>query len=205
MLKKVETELEMIFNSPDKWEPKTTVADGYNTSYAEAGDPNAEPLILVHGGACEVGMGYSRWYPNIIPLGENFHVFAIDELGSGDTDRAAADSLGVEYVPVQAFDGIDDASHEAHVRLIQDSDVCVLTEVAFGTGNVRSLEALAEAPGIALATLKPISECDFTDGIATTLFERLAPVAAWSELESLVEGLPGIVQSTQNTQNIQEV
>ena len=86
MLKKVDAEIETIFNSPDKWEHKSIVADGYNTSYAEAGDPNAEPLILVHGGACEVGMGYSRWYPNIIPLAENFHVFAIDELGSGDTD-----------------------------------------------------------------------------------------------------------------------
>jgi iron complex transport system ATP-binding protein len=129
-------------------------------------------------------------------------------LGSGDTDRAAADSLGVEYVPVKAFDGIDDASHEAHVRLIQASDVCVLSEVAFGTGNVRSLEALAEAPRIALATLKPISERDFTGGDATALFERLAPVTAWSEIEALVEGLPNIVQNmrdTQNTQNTREV
>jgi pimeloyl-ACP methyl ester carboxylesterase len=79
-------EIETLFNSPDKWEKKSIVADGYTTSYAEAGDPNAEPLILCHGGACEVGMGFSRWYPNIIPLAEKFHVFAIDELGSGDTD-----------------------------------------------------------------------------------------------------------------------
>ena len=86
MLKKVEQEIETIFNSPNKWQHKSIVADGYNTSYAEAGDPNTAPLILVHGGACEIGMGYSSWYPNIIPLAENFHVFAIDELGSGDTD-----------------------------------------------------------------------------------------------------------------------
>ncbi|MEL0108051.1 MAG: alpha/beta hydrolase [Rhodospirillaceae bacterium] len=78
--------LPTIFNSPDLWEHKFIEADGYKTSYAEAGDPDAEPLILVHGGACEIGMGFSRWYPNIIPLAEKFHVFAIDELGSGDTD-----------------------------------------------------------------------------------------------------------------------
>jgi pimeloyl-ACP methyl ester carboxylesterase len=86
MANSLDQEIETIFSHPDKWEHKSIVADGYTTSYAEAGDPDAEPLILVHGGACEVGMGFSRWYPNILPLAENFHVFAIDELGSGDTD-----------------------------------------------------------------------------------------------------------------------
>ena len=118
-------------------------------------------------------------------------------LGSGDTDREAAESLGVEYVPVQAFNGIDDAAHEKHMRLVQDCHVAVLTDVAFGTGNLRSLDALAEAPRVALASLEPITNRDFTGGRATALFERLAPVAAWSEIDSLIAGLPAIVLSSQ--------
>ena len=31
-------------------------------------------------------MGLDRWYPTIIPLSKHFHVFAIDELGHGETD-----------------------------------------------------------------------------------------------------------------------
>lgn len=116
-------------------------------------------------------------------------------LGTGDTDRAAAESLGVKYVPVQAFGGLDEASHEAHLKLIRECDVAILSDVAFGTGNVRSLEALADAPRIALSTLEPFSGRDFTDGEATTLFERLTPVAAWSELEAMVTGLSGIAHS----------
>lgn len=115
-------------------------------------------------------------------------------LGTGDTDRAAADSLGVEYVRVQAFGGVDEAAHVEHLRLIRECDIAVLSGVAFGTGNVRSLEALAEAPRIALSTLEPFSGRDFTGGEATTLFERLTPIAAWSELEALVTGLPGIAR-----------
>ena len=113
-------------------------------------------------------------------------------LGTGDTDRLAADSLGVEYVRVQAFDGIDEVAHSEHLELVRKCDVAILSDVAFGIGNVRSLEALSEASRIALSTLEPFSGRDFTDGKATALFERLSPIAAWSELEALVAGLRGI-------------
>ena len=113
-------------------------------------------------------------------------------LGTGDTDRLAADSLGVEYVRVQAFDGIDEVAHSEHLELVRKCDGAILSDVAFGTGNVRSLEALSEASRIALSTLEPFSGRDFTDGKATALFERLSPIAAWSELEALVAGLRGI-------------
>ena len=123
-------------------------------------------------------------------------------LANGDTDRSAAESLGVEFVPVQAFGDIDSAAHNEHLRLIRESEVAVLSDVAFGSGNVRSLEALAEASLIALATLEPIADRDFTDGDATALFEQLSPVAAWSDLEALVTGLSGLAQNNQGTQKI---
>ena len=92
---------ETLFNSPDKWNSRFAEADGYRTHYIEAGASNPERLLLCHGGANEIGMGNYRWYPNIVPLGERFHVFAIDELGHGQTDPPRnLDDLG--HVRVRA-------------------------------------------------------------------------------------------------------
>jgi iron complex transport system ATP-binding protein len=123
-------------------------------------------------------------------------------LANGDTDRSAAESLGIEFVPVQAFGDIDSAAHNEHLRLIRESEVAVLSDVAFGSGNVRSLEALVEASLIVLATLEPIAGRDFTDGDATALFEQLSPVAAWSDLEALLIGLSGLAQNNQGPREI---
>jgi len=93
--------METLFNSPNKFKSKFATADGYKTHYLEAGEDNEDRLLLVHGGACEIGMGNYRWYPNIIPLSEHFHVYAIDELGHGQTDPPRnLDELG--HVRVRA-------------------------------------------------------------------------------------------------------
>ena len=123
-------------------------------------------------------------------------------LANGDTDRSAAESLGVEFVPVQAFGDIDAAAHNKHLRLIRESEIAVLSDVAFGSGNVRSLEALLEASLIVLATMEPIPSRDFTDGEATALFDQLSPVAAWSDLEALVTGLSSLARNNEGTQEI---
>ena len=75
-----------LFNSPDKFESKFVTADGYRTHYVEAGKDNPESLLLVHGGGIDIGMDLYRWYPVVLPLAEKFHVYAIDELGHGETD-----------------------------------------------------------------------------------------------------------------------
>jgi pimeloyl-ACP methyl ester carboxylesterase len=78
--------METIFNSPDKFKSSFATVDGYRTHYLEAGREDADRLLLVHGGGNEIGMGNYRWYPNVIPLSKHFHVYAIDELGHGQTD-----------------------------------------------------------------------------------------------------------------------
>jgi pimeloyl-ACP methyl ester carboxylesterase len=75
-----------LFNSPDKFESCFAMADGYRTHYVEAGKDNPESLLLVHGGGIDIGMDLYRWYPVVLPLAEKFHVYAIDELGHGETD-----------------------------------------------------------------------------------------------------------------------
>jgi pimeloyl-ACP methyl ester carboxylesterase len=78
--------VETLFNSPDKFKSNFVTVDGYKTHYLEAGRERSDRLLLVHGGACEIGLDCYRWYPNIIPLSKHFHVYAIDELGHGQTD-----------------------------------------------------------------------------------------------------------------------
>ena len=86
MVLAAERGLETTFDHPEKVREQYITADGYRTHYLEAGDPSAPPLVLVHGGACEIGMGVDRWYPNVLPLAGRFHVFAVDEIGHGYSD-----------------------------------------------------------------------------------------------------------------------
>ncbi len=94
-------ELETIFESPERAPSKFITADSYRTHYVEAGREDAHPLVLVHGSACEIGMGLDRWYPTILPLAEHFRVFAVDELGHGYTD-APRDPKDLAHVRVRA-------------------------------------------------------------------------------------------------------
>jgi pimeloyl-ACP methyl ester carboxylesterase len=57
--------------------------DGLRTRYLEAGRPDAPPLMLLHG----TGGHWEAFCANIEPLSERFHVFAIDMLGCGFTDK----------------------------------------------------------------------------------------------------------------------
>lgn len=75
-----------IYDNPGKVKSNYITVDSYRTHYREAGSKASPPLVLVHGANIQVGLGSDRWFPNLIPLGEDFHVFAIDELGGGDTE-----------------------------------------------------------------------------------------------------------------------
>jgi pimeloyl-ACP methyl ester carboxylesterase len=75
-----------IYDQPQKIRSKFITVDGYRTHYLESGSAGQPPLVLVHGANMQVGLGSDRWFPNLIPLGERFHVFAVDELGGGETD-----------------------------------------------------------------------------------------------------------------------
>jgi pimeloyl-ACP methyl ester carboxylesterase len=114
--------METIFNSPGKFASNFTTVNGYKTHYLEAGEKDAGPLLLVHGSSCEIGMGLDRWYPTILPLAGNFHVYAVDELGHGETDSPRnIDDLG--HVRVRADHVIDfiDSLNIGPVNLVGQS------------------------------------------------------------------------------------
>ena len=98
-------------------------------------------------------------------------------LGAGDTDRSAADILEIEYVPVPAFRPIDQETHLQHVGLVESSDITVVCDLPVGAANIRNLEALKSARHLISLEAVPLSERDFTGGVAQELFQELSPVA----------------------------
>jgi pimeloyl-ACP methyl ester carboxylesterase len=57
---------------------------GFKLHYLEAG--SGPPVILLHG----LGGDGSRWRSNIDPLARDFHVFALDQIGFGRSDKPLA-------------------------------------------------------------------------------------------------------------------
>jgi pimeloyl-ACP methyl ester carboxylesterase len=57
---------------------------GFKLHYLEAG--RGAPVVLLHG----LGGDGSRWRPNIEPLANDFHVFALDQIGFGESDKPLA-------------------------------------------------------------------------------------------------------------------
>lgn len=57
--------------------------DGVRTRYAEAGDPSASPVLLLHG----TGGHWETFAPNLPALAEHFHCVAIDMVGNGFSDK----------------------------------------------------------------------------------------------------------------------
>jgi pimeloyl-ACP methyl ester carboxylesterase len=57
---------------------------GFKLHYLEAGSGPA--VVLLHG----LGGDGSRWRPNVEPLAKDFHVFALDQIGFGQSDKPLA-------------------------------------------------------------------------------------------------------------------
>src|SRR3954469_19568171 len=57
---------------------------GFKLHYLEAG--HGAPVVLLHG----LGGDGSRWGANIEPLARDFHVFALDQIGFGESDKPLA-------------------------------------------------------------------------------------------------------------------
>ncbi len=78
------------------FEHKYVNVDGIETHYLEAGDPNAETVLLIHGGGssscAELNYGTA-----IEPLSRDLHVIALDVVGYGRTPCPSP-----EYYPAEA-------------------------------------------------------------------------------------------------------
>jgi iron complex transport system ATP-binding protein len=101
-------------------------------------------------------------------------------LGTGDSDREAAERLGLHYVSAPPFSGITDEQHEAHLKLLRAADHVVLLPMAVGMNNVRNVTAATEATRLIVVEPPGVSGsagdtvvADYTDGMASALRREL--------------------------------
>jgi iron complex transport system ATP-binding protein len=99
-------------------------------------------------------------------------------LGTGDSDREAAERLGLDYVSAPPFSSISDEQHEEHLELVRAADHVVLCAMAVGMNNVRNVVAAAgatslfvvEPPGVSGGVGSgDLEVADYTDGLAAGL------------------------------------
>ena len=93
--------------------------NGISTHYYEAG--SGEPLILIHGGGAGAD-AYGNWRGSIADFAKHFHVFAIDMIGFGFTDKPSPETC--EYSQkerVAHVSGLINALGLSKVNLIGNS------------------------------------------------------------------------------------
>lgn len=84
-------------------------------------------------------------------------------LGTGDSDREAAERLGLKYVSAPPFSAITDVQHSQHLALIRAADHVVLCPMAVGLNNVRNVEAALAAE--TLLVIEPPDGPDSPQGL----------------------------------------
>ena len=98
-------------------------------------------------------------------------------LGAGDTDRMAAETLGVEHVPSGAFEPIGEEAHRRHLALVAAADCTVLCGMPVSHHNLLNLEAARRARLLVYAGEALAPEHDFTGGDARAVFDSLHAAA----------------------------
>lgn len=96
-------------------------------------------------------------------------------LNSGDADWQIAVELGIEVVTADPFAAIKAEEVMAHKKLINQSDLIILTEVPFGYGNLANLTILQDFPTknkIFLAG-QNIKKRDYVKGKAESIWNKL--------------------------------
>ena len=105
-----------------------------------------------------------------------------------DTDWEIAVGLGFEVVEEAPFSPISDESHEKNLRLIDKADFVVLTDVPFGFGNLKNLEAsryASELEKLIVIEKTPIEQRDFTNGKAKEIYKKLNAKFVRDESEAI--------------------
>jgi iron complex transport system ATP-binding protein len=94
-----------------------------------------------------------------------------------DTDYEGAIMLGIDIVSEAPFSPITNESYRANLKKIENADIIILTNIPFGYGNIKNLEAsviaLKKGKTVIVVEENPIEERDFTGGNAQALYRRL--------------------------------
>lgn len=108
---------------------------GLRLAADEAGDPDAPPVVLLHGG----GQTRHAWGTTLSVLARHWHAYSVDLRGHGDSAWSPDGNYGLD-----AF--------AADVAAVARSMRTPPALVGASLGGIASLTAIAETPGPAIAT-----------------------------------------------------
>lgn len=134
-----------------------------------AGPSNGRTVHLV----CGAGTGTQLMYL-LRSGGYNVTTGALNVL---DSDYDAALQLNIHAVSEAPFSPITPEAYAEVVGLMKKADIIVISEVPFGRGNLKNLEAVLEA-GTPVIIVEKEEPRDFTDGIATALLDKIKAAGA---------------------------
>ncbi len=117
------------------------------------------------------GAGSGRDLMHLLTL--EGHTVSACVLGEGDADRKTALRLGIEHIASSPFSVISLDQDSAHRRLVRQADIVIVCEMAVGPGNLRNLEAAAEAKRLMLIARPEGAHWDYTDGYAGRVQDEL--------------------------------
>lgn len=121
-------------------------------------------------------------------------------LSTLDTDYDAACTLGIPVVSEAPFSPITEENHKANLAMIDEASAIVVSNVPFGYGNLKNLEAakvaLERGKTTVIVETNPINQIDFTNGKAQSLLEELESKGAIT-VKSLKEAL-SILKASEN-------
>lgn len=107
------------------------------------------------------------------------HIYSVitGVLSTLDIDYAAVCMLGIPVVSEIPFFPITEENRKANLVMIDRANVIVISNVPFGYGNLKNLEAtkvaLERGKITVVVETAPVNQIDFTDGKAQCLLEEL--------------------------------
>ncbi len=108
------------------------------------------------------GTGSSIFYE----LNKKGHKITAGVINSLDSDAETADSIGIDVIKEAPFSNISEKKHNKNIEYIKKSDITILSNLKFGNGNIKNLEALETAleknKKVISLEKDPINERDYT-------------------------------------------
>lgn len=110
-------------------------ATGVNTHYYEAG--SGEPLLLIHGGGAGAD-AFGNWRGCLHGFARHFHVYAVDMIGFGYTDKPAPDQ----------YDYTQQGRVEHIIAVIEALDLPAVHLIGNSMGGMTSMGVAVERPAL---------------------------------------------------------
>ncbi len=112
-------------------------------------------------------------------------------VNKGDSDWDISKMIGIYCVECKPFSEIDDKSHLENIEMVKRADYILVTDVPFGLGNLKNLEALfnTDSP---IYIIKGQGQFDYAEGAAESILEKLEKTKEIEYIKSYKEFLKAI-------------